>query len=37
MGMTMLAQEGQPNNRSSLDTPPEGYVNGLFTVNEQGT
>ena len=37
MGMMAVAQQGLPKDRSSLDAPPTGYVNGLFTVNEFGT
>ncbi len=37
LGLMAVAQEGLPKDRSSLDNPPEGYVNGLFTVNEFGT
>ena len=37
MGMTALAQPTPTVDRSSLPEPPTGYVNGLFTVNEQGT
>ena len=37
LGMVAFAQEGLPQDRSSLDEPPTGYVNGLFTVNEWGT
>jgi hypothetical protein len=37
LGLMAVAQEGLPKDRSSLDNPPEGYVNGLFTVNAFGT
>ena len=37
LGMVAFAQEGLPLDRSSLDEPPTGYVNGLFTVNAFGT
>ena len=36
-GMLAMAQEAMLMDRSSLDEPPTGYVNGLFTVNEGGT
>ncbi len=36
-GMLAMAQEAMLKDRSSLDEPPTGYVNGLFTVNEGGT